>query len=42
MTLVDKAGVPHHHPTRFTLVYVKVDGRWLVAEYHNSATPGPY
>lgn len=38
-TVTDKAGAQTKVPARFTYVYEKIDGKWLITEHHSSATP---
>jgi hypothetical protein len=34
-------GQPRSFPARFSFTYRKVEGRWLIADHHSSALPGP-
>jgi uncharacterized protein (TIGR02246 family) len=36
-----KDGQPTVRPLRFSFVYRKVDGRWLIVDHHSSAMPAP-
>lgn len=40
-TLQDKDGKKHDVAARYTFVYEKTDGRWLIASHHSSAMPIP-
>lgn len=37
----DTAGNPLKRPARFSFVYHKRDGRWLIVDHHSSAMPAP-
>lgn len=37
----DRDGKPIVRPARFSFVYVKRDGRWLIVDHHSSAVPAP-
>ena len=37
----DAAGKPLTRPARFSFVYRKRDGRWLIVDHHSSAVPLP-
>ena len=38
---LDAAGKPVSRPARFSFVYRKRDGRWLIVDHHSSAVPLP-
>ncbi|MFB6720904.1 SgcJ/EcaC family oxidoreductase [Kribbella sp. NPDC056345] len=38
-TVTDEDGVQKKVPARFTYVYEKIDGKWLITEHHSSAAP---
>ena len=38
---LDAAGKPVSRPGRFSFVYRKRDGRWLIVDHHSSAVPAP-
>ena len=38
---LDAAGKPISRPARFSFVYRKRDGRWLIVDHHSSAVPAP-
>lgn len=40
-SVVDREGKARTSPARYSFVYVKRDGKWLIVDHHSSAMPAP-